>query len=71
MPVLVGAPEIRPEKLIVRPGGSPVAEKVSVLPAAESVSATCRGLIGALTGSVLLTGVDASEDVTLECRIRG
>src|SRR5580698_9597915 len=39
---VVGVPEIRPEELIDRPAGSPVAEKVSVWPEAESVPLTFR-----------------------------
>src|SRR6202012_1743450 len=38
---VVGVPEIRPEELIDRPAGSPLAEKVSVCPEAESVPLTC------------------------------
>src|ERR1700722_3608514 len=37
---VVGVPEIRPEELIDRPAGSPVAEEVRVWPEAESVAWT-------------------------------
>ena len=42
VPAVVGVPEIRPEELIDRPAGSPLAVKVSVWPDAESVAPTCR-----------------------------
>ena len=42
VPAVVGVPEIRPEELIDRPAGSPLAVKVSVWPDAESVAPICR-----------------------------
>src|SRR5436305_1154101 len=42
VPAVVGVPEIRPEELIDRPAGSPVALKLRVWPDAESVALTCR-----------------------------
>jgi len=39
---VVGVPVIRPEELMDRPAGRPVALKVSVWPDAESVALTCR-----------------------------
>src|ERR1700727_401557 len=63
---VVGVPVIRPEELIDRPAGSPLAEKVRVWPEAESVPWTCRlaavpavpvWLPGLLTLTVLAGGV--------------
>src|SRR5215472_7890208 len=42
VPALVGLPVIRPLALILRPGGSPVAEKDSFCPFTGSAGETCR-----------------------------
>src|SRR5258708_22027482 len=39
---VVGVPVIRPEELMDRPAGRPVAEKVRVWPEAESLALTCK-----------------------------
>src|SRR3984957_1846170 len=73
VPAAVGVPEIRPDELIDRPAGSPVAEKASVCPEAESVPLTLRlaavptvpvWLPGLLTVTVLPGGVAELANVS-------
>src|SRR6185437_10542240 len=54
VPPAVGVPEIRPEAEIDRPGGRPVAEKVSVCPLAESLAWTCTEVTGVPTAPLWL-----------------
>src|ERR1700722_12079458 len=56
VPAVVGVPVIRPEELIDRPAGSPLAEKASVWPEAESVPWTC-GLAAVPAVPVWLPGL--------------
>src|SRR3954463_16790789 len=65
-PEAVGVPEIRPEGLIDKPVGSPVAEYVSVCPGAESVAWICRPLIAVPTVPIWLPGLVTVTVLPLE-----
>src|SRR5690348_4146233 len=56
VPAVVGVPVIRPEELIDSPGGRPVAAKVSVWPAAESVAWSCTPVMAVPTVPVWFPG---------------